>query len=562
MSTSSVNQLIEAIVERSGVDPDAIDLKIRFGKNGRTIYGQMASSEHRNELTEDRIDLISAIIKEAPSQGVELNDYAQKNPQLEIRSGDNILFRQERDGVVSTNALWQPQTEANLDNSWSTQIAAIPAIVSEPEGLSITTPQEAAQAIVAMADALMNPLGDQPSIEPVVMVGDYTLVAQGNNLAVMLNESPVAYRMGTEAIAVADTLPAIAQEFSQWANEFQSGDSPYPAIAEICQEPLSLRSAEASTIDLPPALQVASKQIAQLPESESKAFFKSVVEDLSTHSQRAIQAMKDGLESETFQAVKQSVVAGAKTAFNTVKEELASERTQVLKQQMQNSLQSGGLKALEVGGRSLEKAGQWLASRPDAIRTHQAAKAALEVFNQGFERTQERQYEHHGFRIVLEGRNTYQLSDMETGQNLLRFKAENVWYQKDPKITVLEQPDTLSREQSQALSLMRQDAENVRGSEIGEQHHAQKSEQFAIAARSVAQYNETNHYQDHHYSVEVGSNSLVVMAVDGRGELYHQQGDQVESRLGTQDFERASKVMQMLQQVAQAQETNHDFELN
>ena len=52
------------------------------------------------------------------------------------------------------------------------------------------------------------------------------------------------------------------------------------------------------------------------------------------------------------------------------------------------------------------------------------------------------------------------------------------------------------------------------------------------------------------------------MAVDGRGELYHQQGDQIESRLETQDFERASKVMQMLQQVAQAQESNHDFELN
>lgn len=559
---SSVNQLIDAIAERSGVDPEAMDLKIRFGKNGRTIFGQMASGEQRNELTEDRIDLISAVIKEAPRQGVELNDYAQKNPQLEIRSGDNILFRQERDGVVSTNALWQPETEDDLDSSWSTQIAAIPAIVSESEALSIATPQEAAQAIVSIADELMNPLGDQFLAEPVVMIGDYTLVAQDNNLAVMLNESPVAYRKGTEVIAVVDTLPALAQDFSQWTNEFQSGDSSYPAAIEIHQELLSLRSAEASAIDLPPALQVASKQIAQLPESESKAFFKSVVEDLSTHSQRAIQAVKEGLESETFQAVKQSVVAGAKTAFNTVKEELASERTHILKQQMQNSLQSGGLKVLEVSGRSLEKAGQWLASRPDAIRTHQAAKAALEVFNQGFERTQERQYEHHGFRIALEGRNTYQLSDMETGQNLLRFKAENVWYQKDPKITVLEQPDKLSREQSQALSLMRQDATNVRGSEMAEQHHAQKSEQFAIAARAVAQYNETNHYQDQHYSVEVGSNSLVVKAVDERGELYRQQGNQVESRLGTQDFERATEVMQTLQQVAQAQESNHDFELN
>lgn len=560
MSTSSVNQLIDAIAERSGVDPEAMDLKIRFGKNGRTIFGQMASGEQRDELTEDRIDLISAVIKEAPSQGVELNVYAQKNPQLEIRSGDNILFRQERDGVVSTNALWQAETEVDLDNSWSTQIAAIPAIVSEPEGLSITTPQEAAQAIVAMADELINPLGDQPSTEPVVMIGDYTLVAQGNNLAVMLNESPVAYRMGTEAIAVADTLPAIAQAFSQWVAE----PSLSPPITtefyrDSAQEP---PFAQVPTIGLPPALVVASQQIAQLPESDSKALFQSVVEDLAAHSQRAVQAVKDGLESETFQTVKQAVLEGAKKTFKAVQEELGSERVQALKQQAQSSLQAGGTKVLEVGGRGLEKAGQWLVSRPAAIRTHQAAKAALEVFNQGFERTQERQYEHHGFRVALEGRNTYRLSDRETGQDLLRFKVESVFYQKDPKITVLEQPETLSREQSQALALMRQDVENVRGSERGEQHHAQKSEQFAIAARSVAQYNETNHYQDHHYSVEIGSNSLVVMAVDGRGELYHQQGDQIESRLETQDFERASKVMQMLQQVAQAQETNRDFELN
>ncbi|MEX0271584.1 hypothetical protein AB3R30_20900 [Leptolyngbyaceae cyanobacterium UHCC 1019] len=560
MSTSSVNQLIDAIAERSGVDPEAMDLKIRFGKNGRTIFGQMASGEQRDELTEDRIDLISAVIKEAPSQRGELNDYAQKNPQLEIRSGDNILFRQERDGVVSTNALWQPETEVGLDNSWSTQIAAIPAIVSEPEGLSITTPQEAAQAIISMADELMNPLGDPSLTEPVVMVGDYALVAQGNNLAVMLNESPVAYRMGTEAIAVAGTSPAIAQAFSQWVAEPPLSQ---PIATEFyhdsAQEP---HFAQVLTIDLPPALVVASQQIAQLPESDSKAFFQSVVEDLAVHSQRAVQAVKDGLESETFQTVKQTVLEGAKKTFKAVQEELGSERVQTLKQQAQSSLQAGGTKALEVGGRGLEKAGQWLASRPAAIRTHQAAKAALEVFNQGFERTQERQYEHHDFRVAFEGRNTYRLSDRETGQDLLRFKVESVFYQKDPKITVLEQPDTLSREQSQALSLMRQDAENVRGSERGEQHHAQKSEQFAIAARSVAQYNETNHYQDHHYSVEIGSNSLVVMAVDGRGELYHQQGDQIESRLETQDFERASKVMQMLQQVAQAQETNRDFELN
>lgn len=554
------NQLIETLCERAGIDSNESDLKIQFGKNGRTLYGTMASGEQRNELTDDRTVLIAAVIAEAPTQGVDLADYAQKRPQLEIRSGEDVLFRQERDGMISVNELWQPELVTVLDDTWSTQIAARPMALPEPEVEPMTTPQAAAEVMVNVAKELIDPLSEATA-DPVVMIGDYTLATRENNLAVLLHDTPVAYAVGATAVALPDTTPAIAEGFSRWMETLLNRPDP-SMITEFYRESVDLQLADIPAIDVPPALMVASQQIAQLPQSESKAFFHAVVADLTVHSQKAIQAVKEGLESETFQAVKQTVVEGAKTTFKAVQEELASERVQALKQQVQTSLQTGGTKALEVGGRGLEKAGQWLASRPDAIRTHQAAKAALETFTQGFERTQERQYEHHGFRVALEGRNTYRLSDAATGQDLLRFKAENVFYQKDPKITILEQPDKLSREQSQALALLRQDADSVRGSEQEEHHHAQKSEQFANAARSVAAYNEVSSYQDQHYAVQVGPNSLVVTAADGRGELYRQQDNQIDSRLAPQDFERASKAMQKLQEATQAQETKHDFELD
>lgn len=350
-------QIIDAIAHSKGIDLTELDLRIRYGKNERLIFGELASGDWRDEVTEDRATLILAALAKPAITDAQNN--CDQRSMLEISSHGDVLFRQERDGTVSINSV-QLQTE------------------------------------------LANPF---------------------------------------------------------WQDTAQ-------------------------------------QQVSQMPDSSSKAFFHSLVQDLSQPGQLALQTV-------------------------------------------------------ELAGKGLERVGQWLASRPEAIRDHSAAKAAYEVFEQGFARTGERSYGHHGFTVQLQGRNQLTFSDTTTGQELLRFKAENALF-GDPKFTILAKSELgISRQQYQAIDRMARDMESVKGSEIAEARHAQRSAAFASAARMVTEFNQTNDFNGKHFRIQIEQDSLTITAKDGRGVIYQEQGDQIQSRLEQQDFRRFAQAMQL----AQAQQT-------
>jgi hypothetical protein len=152
-------QVVQAIAERLGLDPAELDLKIQFGKNGRVIFGQLASGEQRREISEDRAGLILTLLKETPAEA-DSAMYAGKKPLIEICHGDAVLLRQERDGVMSVNSLWQEQvfdlTQSALEpDVWAVQVPAMPS--PEPIAPVDQADTHPALQIAQAAEQLINP---------------------------------------------------------------------------------------------------------------------------------------------------------------------------------------------------------------------------------------------------------------------------------------------------------------------------------------------------------------------------------------------------------------------
>lgn len=81
---------------------DNQDLRIQMGR--RVIYGE-TNKGFRNELTPEDLQNLAQALRQPVTEGANLEDYKNKIPRVQIKLGDEVLFRQERDGVVTVNEL-------------------------------------------------------------------------------------------------------------------------------------------------------------------------------------------------------------------------------------------------------------------------------------------------------------------------------------------------------------------------------------------------------------------------------------------------------------------------
>jgi hypothetical protein len=535
-------QVVQAIAERLGLDPAELDLKIQFGKNGRVIFGQLASGEQRREISEDRAGLILALLKETPTEA-DSAMYAGKKPLIEICHGDAVLLRQERDGVMSVNALWQEQvsdlTQPALEpDVWAVQVPAVPS--AELIAPVDQTDSHPALQIAQAAEQLINPLAES-TISATTMIGDYRIDGNGHDLTIAREDKVLVQVAAGEVFSDSQLTQAEAQTFKGWAKDadgvwqvsdrpleemsqfmwqVQAGNSPIAAAPEI---------SDAATINDPPVIAVAKQVLEQLPKGTEQQFFQNLVQDLGKQAVQAVQTLQQGLEGDSFKTFQRNAA---------------------------HTVQEGASKAIEMTGHGLERAGQWLASRPEAIREQRAARVAYAMFEKGFGRTQEQSYEHQGFRVELHGKNHFTLSEADTGRELMRFKTEKMLF-GEPKFTVLAKSEQgISREIYRAIDAIRDDHSNIRGSSPAERHHAEKSAAFASAAQIVAEFHQTQDYQGKHYRIQVEPDSLTISALDGRGVLYSRAGNEVMSNLEQKDFGRFAQAMKLVEpQISQPAET-------
>lgn len=535
-------QVLDAIATRHGVDTLDLDLRIQYGKNGRIILGELASGEQRNEVNQDRAELILSALEKPAVSGIDLLAYSGRKPMLEIINKGETLFRQERDGTISVNALCPEQELSQKVASDSKPSNSVQAELSDSDIVI------AARRVAQAAEELMNPLWQEKSATPVAEIGAYKLHLDRDTLTVSKDENVLVQIVDGQIQPSQQVTSEDVQAFEGWARNGEGVWEEQKVPLEDMSVFMWQTNAQVSETSEPQhtdTFEVAQHQIAQLQESNSKAFFQNLFEDLSKQTAQAIQ---QNLSSGQFKTAQKMVVEGAKTAFQTVKQGLESDQFKAFQKQTKQALQDRAEKAIETAGHGIERAGQWLASRPEAIREHRAARTAYELFEQGFARTQEHRYELNGFKVELQGRNDFTVRDAVTNQELLRFKAEKLLF-GEPRITILSKAETgISHERYQAIDQARQDIGSVRGSQIAEARHAQKSAAFGSAARMVAEFNETDDYNGKHYRIQINQDSLTITAKDGRGAIYQQQGDQVQSRLEQQDFGRFAQAIRTIEQ--------------
>lgn len=113
-------QFLEFIAQKAATSPEK--LQIQLGQ--RQIFGQTSEGLFVDELNNGRLQVLIETLQYRSVDKVDNQRYSEQNPEIEIKSEDKILFRQETDGVVSNNIIIPssqqvPETlvEINLDQS-------------------------------------------------------------------------------------------------------------------------------------------------------------------------------------------------------------------------------------------------------------------------------------------------------------------------------------------------------------------------------------------------------------------------------------------------------------
>ncbi|MGB3614213.1 MAG: hypothetical protein WBA10_10500, partial [Elainellaceae cyanobacterium] len=440
---------IETLSEQLGENEQ---LRIQIGR--RIVQGALASGEQRS-IVPERAAAINMALQQPVAEGIDTTAYQGKLPGIEIRSGAGILFRQEYDGAVTTNAfqmaqqqaaeLWAPQVFPEGD-----RLAETIAVADTPQ-IAVALEERPAEAQVLVPEAAAQQTGEEIALaEPVTLTGDalvensvqmQEVSAWAKEIVAPLEASgPVAAELGTYTIEALTTgsitifngddvvLKATGDQIEQ----SNLGAADAKALTGWLQRDggfemwtVPVQQAEPAAEPLRAiAIKVAQAQVQALPDNRAKSFFQKLVEDVGQQAARGLGAVRQGLESEQFKALQSNVSTGVREA---------PERT------------------AEAVGKGLEKTGQWLALKSETIRDQKAARAAFNIFEEGFKRTHEKSFEHGGFKVEFEGGNRFRLSSAETGEAMMRFSANKSMVPgQSHSFSVLEK--SMTREQYGALN--------------------------------------------------------------------------------------------------------------
>lgn len=122
--------------------------KLRIQMGPRVVYGQ-TSRGFRNELSQERLKALVDGLFQSVTEGVGVSKYAQRQPEIEVKAGDYVVFRQERDGNFTVNSFQQqlmvehqaPQ-QAVLKAPLPTEVGAHLAASSDAEHLQTQAEQK------------------------------------------------------------------------------------------------------------------------------------------------------------------------------------------------------------------------------------------------------------------------------------------------------------------------------------------------------------------------------------------------------------------------------------
>jgi hypothetical protein len=569
-------------------------IQIRMGR--RLVYGQMADGQFRNDLYPDRLKLLFEALQRPVTQGVDLDKYKGKMPAIEIRDGDQILFREERDGTVTVNQIefklqqqkesassWQTRSQPDLNQQQQQvqQIQELRVLSLAVLDLQGTTDSEQLRQYQADDFLITESLGDRTLT---ITASDGSTVLQTSKdgqilqadlaiIPIALQQIDVAYRQAEEQqwlresgeLPPSDLTPneqsqsVQAQDIARTArtllNPFGETEPIYDFVSvqgyRIAQNEDGLIVTRSDADDL--VLIERDGQVwdygATRQDWENFQRFQaqnpmSGVEGMrqSIHDRVDLTADVTPLEAEGENQLPAIAIAQQEAARlpNSHTKDLLQATHQTWKRQSDRRV-----------GLRLQEENNWLSIRPESKRNQKTARAALQLFQRGYSRTEEQGYEMGSYAIHHQGKNVYSLSDARG--ELLRFQTRSSlipgWNR--PVIQILSHSKRLSSYHQQDLRMMQRDKSLMPlGALDVEANYGAKTQQVERTVRSFLLKMQAQSWDKEggRYRFETGHNMIsIVDKQDGRGEVYRRENGKVFSNLGGSDFAHFDRLAERLQ---------------
>lgn len=462
--------------------PGQDDLRIQLGQ--RVVYGQLADGTIRRELNSNSLKVILDAIQQPVTPGVDPEAYRSKVPVIEIRDRGTVLFREERDGVITVN---QIQMQIGESAKQAQPTAPSPAV----NGLNGKTPDApspdltvvAPEVVAQIAARLINPLHEARPIYDAVAVGDYRIKQSGHHLSVSRDDQVLL--MVRDGAVVSNQL----QDTDRAAFlELETRLSPAVAT-EVATTELSRN--DSTNVSTPPALTVLNQAAEQSGDSPTKTLLKA-------------------------------------TAKSWQGQTLDVRVNQRLSQHLENR------------------------------RNQQMARAVVELFQRGHERTGENLYQIGDYNLSCKGAGVYSLRDQQGELMQVRVSRSAGLGRGIEVVSVAERVSDFQRQELQRLSHNR--AAMPQGKLDVEAVYAARTRRVEHTVRNFLQshvYANTWNKEGGQFKLEVGTDDLLRITDKwGRGVVFERHHSNVVSRLNQQDllhFERLEQRMRLVKQQAQRQ---------
>lgn len=549
--------------------PEAI--RIQMGR--RLAYGWLADGQFRNELDSNKMQAIFDAIQRPVTPEVDASSYKGKVPAIEIRDGDRVLFREERDGTVTANAIQfqlAQEAQAKLELQAEAQVEATPApksaqAESSPqEPLEVESPPvslEQAERMAQTADYLLNPLKEQQPIYDSVSVRGYQIQQGEDGITVSRDGEPILATSKGKIVANQATQQDwdVFQRLEPRPNITQNGyhQNGKPVLVES-----GVLDGDTMQHDLLDAQQNKRNGIwaNTIPLNQDSLTFSADAVDASeiqkTQIQDAPQPRDTGsLTVDVAPATQNDQILPAIAVLERATAKLPASVTQQL---LQTTARDWGqqVQGLQQG---LRQGLGWLAARVEDWRHQQIARAALDLFNRGYERTGERTYQLGEYSISLKGRNLYTLRNSKS--ELMRFQAFKPLIPglTRQNIQVLSTSVRLGSFQAKEMQAMQQNRSfRPQGDlDVEAAYNAKTSRVEQIVTQFLQTKVRANIWDKEggKFKLEMGDGGMLRITdkQEGRDVVFQREAGQVFSKLGARDFAHFDRLAAKMQQSEQPQ---------
>ncbi len=124
-----LQEYVDQFEERRSSKPVAREAKkdLRIEMDRRIVYGRPSKAAFRNELSPQQMQRLLEAFQQPLTKEADFPAYQGTVPGIEVKLGDEVLFRQERNSVVTVNQFQQQFEQHNTQQAEG----ALPKVVED-----------------------------------------------------------------------------------------------------------------------------------------------------------------------------------------------------------------------------------------------------------------------------------------------------------------------------------------------------------------------------------------------------------------------------------------------